>query len=202
MVAAPSPAPAQSRPSIESQRAPFLEGCMKNLPVAAYCECGFVQFAAVFKDADLSKEVPQADPRMQQLSDRMRSECSATVPEATVKDHTMESCIAGDATKTPYCDCAWTELRSKLPLAEIWAYQPPPTAQWLDAKKGIPKACKGKYPRELAANEFLDACKSDGAKTEKQCQCVWKKLSKRFSIEEIVVGAAELSQVKDLDKCK
>ncbi|HEY5956907.1 MAG TPA: hypothetical protein VIV60_10155 [Polyangiaceae bacterium] len=203
MPASPSSPPTTKvRPTIESQRAPFIEGCMKNIPVAEYCECGFVQFSTLFKDADLSKEIAPADPRMQELSNRTRSECSNKVPEATVKEHTMQSCVAGDVKKEPYCDCAWNVLRSKLSVGEIWAFQAPASPQWSEAKLRIPKSCKGKYPRDLAASEFLEACKKDGEKSEKQCLCVWKKVSKRFSIEEIVAGTADPSQLKDLDKCK
>src|SRR5512140_281109 len=40
-------------PTMESQRGPFVQACMRRMPAQAYCSCAFDQFADVFKGADL-----------------------------------------------------------------------------------------------------------------------------------------------------
>jgi hypothetical protein len=200
--AAPTPAPAAKQKStLESQRAPFIDACMENLGSREYCDCGFLQFATVFKDADFEQEPPKDDPRMEQLSQKMREACSDKFPEAKAQDQFMQSCAGNEHKREPYCGCAWTELRKSLSVSDILNY-PPGDAKYVEAKKGIPKACKGKYPTDLASGEYLTACKNVGKKTEKQCQCMWKKVIKKFSVEELASGAGDPTKVPDLGKCK
>lgn len=187
---------------VDSQREAFTKGCMENMQAPEYCDCGFTQFAQIFKDADFSEEPPKEDPRMVELAARIKGHCSDKFPEAKAKEHFLLGCVEDDAKKEPYCNCAWTELRNTLSVEDILTYEPPGSAKWSEAKKAIPKACKGKYPAELANSDYMNTCKKDSQSTDKQCQCRWKKLAKKFSIEEIVAGTAEPSQIPDLAKCK
>jgi hypothetical protein len=190
-----------AKPSMESQRGAFIEGCMDKVQGNEYCDCGFAQFAEIFKDADLSKEIPEDDPRMGQLAVQMKEACSDKFPEPKAKEQFLKGCAEKQSNKDTYCNCAWTELRKTLSVGDILTFQPGNT-KFMDAKKGIPRACKGKYPAELALSDFLNACKKDGQKTEKQCQCLWKKVTKKFSIEELVVGTGDVSKVAGLNACK
>ena len=194
-------APTKEKPTLESQRAPFIEGCMESIQSKDYCECGFGEFAILFKDADFSQEMPKDDPRMGQLAIKMKEKCSDKYPEPKAKEQFLQGCAENEAKKDPYCNCAWTELRKSLSVGDILTYLPGNT-KFAQAKQGIPAACKGKYPAELASNDFVAACQKDGKKTEKQCQCMWKKVNKKYTVEELVAGVGDPSKVPGLDQCK
>lgn len=203
---APSTKPTQSRDAssrsnVESQRAAFIEDCMRSSQAEDYCACGFAQVAEVFKDVDFSQDLPKDDPRMAEAAARMKASCSDKFPEEKAREKFLLGCVENDPKREPYCTCAWSELRNTLSVGDILTHDPPGSAKWSDAKKGIPKACKGKYPADVASNDFMSDCKRNPQHTDKQCQCRWKKLTRKFSIEDLVAGTADPSQVKDLDKC-
>ncbi len=197
---APAP-PAKDKPTLQSQRGPFVDACMQSIGSREYCECGFVQFEGLYKDVDFEKEPPKDDPRMGQLAIKMKEACSDKFPEPKAQEQFMQSCTENEPKRDPYCNCAWTELRKSLSVSDILNY-PPGDAKYVEAKKGIPKACKGKYPIDLASSEYLEACKAGSQRTDKQCQCMWKKITKKLSVEQLVAGPSEITKVSDLDKCK
>lgn len=186
--------------SAEEQRAPFMKSCVTKDSLTDYCECGFGQFVAVFQGVDLSTDIPKDDPRFGQVAQQTREKCGDRLPEDVAKEQFITTCSSGESKKDPYCTCSWDELRKSLSVQQIVSMDPE-TPQWIEAKKQLPKACKGKFPAEIAQNEFLEACKKEGA-TEPRCDCLWKKISSAFTIEEIVSDTREVSEVPGLDKCK
>jgi len=199
---APAPAPtAKQKSSLEAQRGPFIDACMGGIGSKEYCECGFVQFAALFRDADFEQAPSENDPRMQQLALNMRESCADKFPEPKAQEQFEHSCTGDKPARQPYCGCAWTELRKTLSVSEILDY-PPGGTKFAEARAGIPKACQGKYPAELAANEYFSACKNSGQKTQKQCECMWKKVLKKYTVEQLAAGVGDPTKILDLDKCK
>jgi hypothetical protein len=184
----------------ESQREHFIERCLTNDAMKDYCECAFTQFVDVFRGVDLSKEVSDDDIRLARLGTQTKEKCADKIPESVAKEQFVGACTSKEPKKEPYCSCSWGELRKSLSVAEIIGLQPE-DAKWLEAKKQLPKGCKGKYPAELAANEFIGACMQKDA-TEARCQCLWKKVSKAMTIEEIAAETRDVSEVPGLDTCK
>lgn len=186
--------------SADEQREPFMKSCVKSDAMKDYCECGFGQFVEIFRGVDLSKDVAKDDPRFEKVASQTKLKCGDKFPEPEAKKQFVGSCTSGESKKEPYCSCSWAELRKSLSVLEIISVDPE-DPKWVEAKKLLPKGCKGKFPAEIAQNEFVEACKKEGA-TEPRCECLWKKVSAAFTIEEIVADTREVSEVPGLDKCK
>jgi hypothetical protein len=200
--AEPNPAPTtKPKPNLESQREPFIDACMESIGSKPYCECGFAQFAEIFRGADFEKAPPKDDPRMEQLAVKMKEACADKFPEAKALEQFVQSCTDGESKRESYCNCAWAELRKSLSISEIIDY-PPGSPKFGEAKKAIPKACKGKYPADVALSEYLSACTGSGQKTDKQCQCMWKKILKKYTVEELVAGTGDPTKVPGMNECK
>jgi hypothetical protein len=183
---------------MESQREPFMQGCMKKTPAPDYCDCGWEQFRVVFKDSDLTAHVGKDDPRMTELKQRTQVNCASKLPEAQIKAGFLSGCTENDSRKAPYCECAWPALRKKLaPTDFVGDFEGP---RFDDAKKGVVTACKGKFPVDVAKAEFMQGCTSGDASKDKRCGCMWTKVWTKFGTEAIVIGTADLHQV-DLQAC-
>ncbi len=207
--AAPAPAPsapaqveepAPAKPAMESQREPFMQGCLKKVQAPDYCECGFQQFADIFKDADLSKPIPDDDPRFAKLQSSTMAACGGKLPEGTVKDGFMKGCVGDESRKNAYCECAWPALRKSLSLADFLGNFE--GQRFEDAKKAMVKACKGKFPTPVAKGEFMTACTKGDASATKACECVWGKVRAKYSTEEIASGMADVRATPGVDTCK
>jgi hypothetical protein len=196
---AASPGGDGSKPSIESQREPFMRGCMKKVQAPDYCECGFQQFREVFKDADLSQDAPDGDPRFKTLKERTVTACASKLPEDTVKGGFLTGCSGGDARKTPYCQCAWTSLRKGLSLVDFLSDFE--GQRFDDAKTTMVAACKGKFPDAVAKTEFLGACTKNNPAGATTCACIWKSLRAKYSTEQIAAGMADVKSTPGVDKC-
>jgi hypothetical protein len=185
---------------MDSQRDPFMNGCMKKVNAPDYCSCGFDQFREIFKDADLGQSLADTDPRFVALKERTQSQCASKLPEDQVKGSFMDSCIGDDKRKAPYCKCAWPALRKTLAVADfIGDFQGPRID---DAKKAMVLTCKGKFPAEVAKADFFTGCSKGDASRGKVCECLWKKVRAKFSVEEIVSGTADVKSTPGLDQCK
>ena len=191
---------APAKPTMDSQREPFMQSCMKKMNAPDYCECGWEQFRDVFKDADLSQSLPPDDPRLATLQQRTVSACAAKLPEEQIKASFLTSCVGGDTRKQAYCECAWPALRKKLsPVDFVGDFQGP---RFDDAKKSMAAACKGKFPADLAKADFMKDCTGGDAVRSKRCECAWTKLHAKYSIEAIVSGSIDLASVPGLKECK
>jgi len=197
---APPVGGAAPKPTMESQRDPFMNGCMKKVNAPDYCACGFDQFKEIFKDADLGQSLADTDPRFVALKERTQSQCASKLPEDQVKGSFLDSCIGDDQRKAPYCKCAWPALRKTLAVADfVGDFQGPRID---DAKKSMVVACKGKFPADVAKTDFFTGCSKGDASRNKVCECLWKKVRGKFSVEEIVSGTADVKSTPGLDQCK
>lgn len=186
--------------TVDSQREPFMQGCMKRVPSPDYCQCGFEQFRALFKDADMSKDTPDNDPRFAQLQQQTMTACASKLPEDTVKASFMSGCAGSEPKKAAYCSCAYPALRKTLSIVDfIGDFQGP---RFDDAKKAMVKTCKGKFPTAVAQAEFMSACTKDDPSTKPRCACVWKKIKAKYSTEEIAAGMADVASTPGVDTCK
>lgn len=193
-------APSDAKPSMDSQREPFMAGCMKKVQAPDYCECGWDQFRQIFKDVDLSRDLSDDDPHFVALHDKTTSICAAKLPEDLVKDGFTSGCVGGEKRKAAYCACAWPALRKKLSLVDfIGDFQGP---RFQEAKASMVAACKGKFPAELAKSDFIAACSKDDPSAKGKCACVWGKIRAKYSTEEVAAGMADLATVPGLDTCK
>jgi hypothetical protein len=73
--------------------------------------------------------------------------------------------------------------------------------RFVDAKKQMVVACKGKLPVEIPKSEFMAACSKGDAEREKPCTCLWKKIKAKYSAEEIAAGTADVQSVPGLAEC-
>jgi hypothetical protein len=186
--------------TVDSQREPFMQGCMKRVPSPDYCQCGFEQFRALFKDSDMSKDTPDNDPRFAQLQQQTMTACASKLPEDTVKASFMSGCTGSEPKKAAYCSCAYPALRKTLSIVDfIGDFQGP---RFDDAKKAMVKTCKGKFPTAVAQAEFMGACTKDDPSTKNRCACVWKKIKAKYSTEEIAAGMADVASTPGVDTCK
>jgi len=144
---------------------------------------------------------PKDDPRMELLGVKMREACADKFPEPKAEERLLQSCSGNEPKRGPYCSCAWTALRKSLSVSDILDY-PPGNTKYAEAERGIPKSCKRMYPAELALNGYPISCKNHGQKTQQQCQCMWKKILKKFSVEELVAGTGDSTKVSDLSRCR
>jgi hypothetical protein len=199
--ATPAAAEPAAKPSLESQREPFVKSCMEKVPARDYCDCAFEQFKDVFKDADLSKPLAKDDPHVATLQQQTITACGSKLSEEQIKGGFMTGCRGDDPHKDAYCSCAWTTLRKSLKPADFVGsslegerYEKP--------KKAVVKTCKGKYPAEAAKAEFVKGCSSNDKATPSMCECLWKKLRTKFSVEDVVVGTVDLSTVPGVKDCK
>lgn len=188
------------RSTLDSQRGAFIADCVKKMNAPDYCACTFDLLRSIFKDSDLGQEMSDQDPRVVALKAQTQSQCAPKVPEEVVQASFMESCLTGDQRREPYCKCAWPALRKTLATADFLGDLQSPRVD--EAKKAMAAACKGTFPVAVAQAGFVSQCsKGDPAKA-KVCDCVWKKLSARFSPEEIVSGIGDLGSVPGLDQCR
>ena len=186
------------RPNIEAQRDPFVQACMRKMPAQAYCNCAFDQFKDVFKDSDLTSKPTEA--QMESLKQKTVGNCATKLTEPEVKSSFGTACVGDNAKKQGWCDCEWTTLRGKLQLSDFVSDFEGP--KYDDAKKAVSTTCKGKLPEDVAKGEFMQGCnKGAGADHQKACDCMWKKLRTKSSVEEIAVGAVDLKKA-GLETCK
>jgi hypothetical protein len=199
--AASSAAPAErDQPTIESQREPFMERCVSKAHAPDYCECAFGQFREVFKDADLSAELEQSDPRLQTLQEKTVAACGTKLGEEQVKASFLQACGGDDPKKQNYCTCAWPALRKQLSIVDFLGEGNSP--RFVAAKKSMVVACKGKLPVEVTKKEFIAGCAENRPDREATCTCLWKKIKAKYSSEEIAADVADVKSVPGLDECQ
>lgn len=165
-----------------------------------YCECAFDLFKVVFKDVDVST-VAKGDPRLEKWQQQTVGVCSDKLTEPFVKQNFVEGCAEGDKSKSPYCECAWASLRKSLDYKQLMNDAALTGESGVTLRKGMAKDCKGKYPVEVAKQDFLQGCAA-AKQEERLCVCRWDKLKKQVSAEEIMLGVADLANVKGLKDCK
>jgi hypothetical protein len=201
---APGTAAAASEPppkeSIESQHDPFVKSCLEKTESRDYCECGFEQFKEAFKDADLSKPIPKDDPRIGAIQERTVAACSSKLSEDQIKGAFLKGCAGDETRKQPYCTCAWSSLRRTLkPIDFVGSLE---DERFVKPRKGIAVDCKGKYPPDMAKAEFVNSCSAEKGMTPARCECLWKKVRAKWSVEEIAVGTADLASVPGTSQCQ
>jgi hypothetical protein len=180
----------------DGQRESFMTGCATKVKAPDYCSCGFDQFRQVFKDGP---PAGSSDPRLKALGERTKAECASKLPEDLVKASFLRTCVSDDKRKTTYCECAWPALRKNLAVVDFTTDFEGP--RFDAAKHSMAVACKGKFPTDIAKAEFLKGCTKEAPGQAKACECAWKKISAKFSTEEIVSGTADL-QAAGVGECK
>jgi hypothetical protein len=192
----PSPSPeggaaaaSTPKPTVESQREPFIQSCLTKVKSPDYCACGFEQFREVFKDADMTQDIPANDPRLATLQQKTQAACASKLPEDQIKGVFLATCVGTEKRKAPYCDCKWPALRKNLAVADfVGDFQGP---RFDEAKKAVVTACKGKFPTDVAKAEFMAGCTKDDSARGKACECIWKKLKAKYSTEDLVEGTVD-----------
>jgi hypothetical protein len=197
---APSAAPTpKAGPTIESQREPFMQSCMREVHAPDYCECAFGQFREVFQNADLSADLDNSDPRLAQLQEKTLAACASKLDEPTIKTNFMRGCTGDDAKKQSYCGCAWGALRKELSLTDFLGNGK--DARFQAAQKSMVVACKGKLPAKVVKQEFMQGCTAKHPDGEARCACLWKKLAAKYSVEELAAGMVDVASVPGLADC-
>jgi len=185
------------KPSMESQREPFIQTCMHKIPVQTYCSCAFDQFQDVFKDADLTqKPSPEALATLRQKTSEI---CGAKLTDADVKPLFSSACVGSEPRKQAFCDCWWTSFRKKISPGDFLGDFE--GDKFDDLKKNMATTCKGKLPDAVAKAEFIDGCEKSAPGKNKFCECSWKKVRAKASPEQVAIGLVDLKSLK-LEECK
>jgi len=197
--AAPAEDAGPPKPTIESQRDPFIQTCMHKIPVQSYCSCAFDQFKDVFKDADLSQK-PSPD-QLTTLRQKTSDQCGSKLTDADVKPLFTNACVASEPRKQAFCDCEYTTFRKTLSPGDFLGEFE--GQRFDDAKKAMAKACKGKLPETVAKADFMEGCEKNatGAGASKFCECSWKKVRAKASPEQVAAGLVDLKSLH-LETCK
>lgn len=190
----------QEKWSPDSQRENVMQACAKKIQSPDFCECEFEQFRDLFKDSAPVSGDPAKEPRFAALTERTKTACASKLPEDVVKSGFLKGCTEDDKRKAPYCECAWPALRKNLSVSDFVLDAQGP--RFDDAKKAMTKACKGKFPVDVAKADFMKGCSKDDASKTKSCECLWKKVHAKFTTEEIVAGTMSIDQVPGLNECK
>ncbi len=194
-------APAEEpKPTIESQREPFLQACMAKARLPGYCECAFEQFRQVFKDADLSRPLEASDLRPKTVQEKTIALCASKLNEDQVRANFLEVCGGGNPGKAKYCNCAWSELLEHLTLGDFIGNGETP--RFAEAKKAMVLTCKGTLPVEVAKSDFMLGCTKDHPEREKICICLWKKVKAKVNPEELAAGTVDVQAIPGLAECK
>jgi hypothetical protein len=183
--------------TIESQHDAIIQQCLAKLNAPEYCNCVFDQLRAVFKDQDLNTSPDPA--QLSALKDRTATTCNPKITEEAVKQSFTTSCANGDDRKAAYCECAWTGLRKKLPIADFLTDFTGP--RFDDAKKSMVQGCKGKLPDDIVKADVMRACTAQAPAEAKLCECKWKRLRAKGSAEELAAGLVDLTAA-DVEACK
>jgi hypothetical protein len=182
---------------LEAQRDPFVQACMRKMPAQAYCACAFDQFKDVFKDSDLTTK--PSDAQMDSLKQKTLDNCATKLTEADVKPVFTNECVGSNPKKQPWCECEYTTLRTKLQPSDFVADFDAP--KYTDAKKAVATTCKGKITEEIEKSDFTTMCSKGVAERAKICDCIWKKLRSKASVEEIAAGAIDIKKA-GIETCK
>lgn len=184
------------KPTIESQRDPFVATCMHKMASQTYCSCAFDQFKDVFKDADLSQK-PSTE-QLTTLRQKTIDNCASKLTDAELKPTVVNACVGAEPRRQQFCECEWTALRKKLEPADFVTDSDSP--KFDEAKKSVATACKGKLAEPVAKEDFIGACGKAPGQTTKTCECAWKKLRAKSSVEQIAVGLGDTKGA--LEACK
>lgn len=185
------------KPTMESQREPFVQTCMHKIPVQSYCSCAFDQFKDVFKDADLTqKPSPES---LATLRQKTAETCGAKLTDAEVKPLFTTACVGSEPRKGPFCECWWTSFRKKISPGDFLGDFE--GDKFDEVKKTMAATCKGKLPDPVAKAEFLEGCEKSAPGKNKFCECSWKKVRAKASAEQVAIGLIDLKSLK-LDECK
>jgi hypothetical protein len=184
---------------MESQREPFMQGCLEKVKAPDYCDCGWEQFREVFKDSNLNESPPEGDPRLKKLAERTAAFCASKLPEDQIRDKFVDGCTSGDARKAPYCQCAWPALRKNLAPADfVGSFEGP---RFDEAKKSMIVVCKGKFPTDIAKAEFIQGCTGGNLTKTPRCECMWTKVHAKYSAEAVVAGLVDIEAMPELKTC-
>ena len=185
------------KPSLESQRDPFVATCMRKMAAQNYCSCAFDQFKDVFKDADLSQK--PSNEQLATLRQKTIDNCASKLTDAEVKPNFVNACVGAEPRKQAFCDCEWTALRKKLqPPDFVSEFEGP---KFDDAKKAVVKECKGKLADPVAKADFMAGCEKGAPGQTKVCECAWKKVRAKASPEQIATGLVDIKSM-GLETCK
>jgi hypothetical protein len=185
---------------LESQREPFMNGCLQKVQAPEYCACGFDQFKETFADQDLSRKRPATDPLFTELKARTIAHCAAKLPEETVRRNFARGCVGGEPGKTPYCECAWGALRKERPLPDFVGDFS--GSEFDAAKRSMVQQCKGTMPDDVVSRGFMRACMKGNNSAYGSCACILGKVQGKYSNEEIAAGLAHVDTTADVETCK
>jgi hypothetical protein len=73
--------------------------------------------------------------------------------------------------------------------------------RFVEAKKKMVVACKGKLPVEIPQADFMSGCTKGDTNRDKPCTCLWKKIKAKYSSEEIAAGTVDVTTVPGLADC-
>ena len=173
-----------------------MDGCLARVERGAdYCECGWDQMQKTFSEDEMNSSSKPDDSKLDELRERTAARCLSKLPEENVREDFVNDCAGGAPKLGSYCDCAWTELRKTLSVADFADKKTMQSRRFAEAKKAMTRKCGPKMPEEVVREEFMRGCLAVDLDAKTFCSCVWKTLRSKMSHAQI--AAAEAS---DLDE--
>jgi hypothetical protein len=181
--------------ALARHREEFMAACSKDLPNAPdFCQCSWDVFGTLFSEGEMASS---PDPKkLAEFKRKVGPACGGKIPESLVREQFVEGCTRKGSDLSPYCDCAWVELRKTLSVADFAIQESAGGARVQNATRAMAKACSTKLPERVGREGFVKSCSAEHAAAGPFCECAWKQLRKSYSASEIVAGVADLEAMQ------
>jgi hypothetical protein len=181
--------------ALARHREEFMAACAKDLPNAPdFCQCSWDVFGTLFSEEEMASS---PDPKkLAEFKRKLGPACGGKVPETLVREQFVEGCTRKGKDLSPYCTCAWTELRKTLSVADFAIQESAGGARVQSATRAMAKACSSKLPERVGREGFVTSCSAGHPEAGPFCECAWKQLRKSHSATEIFAGVADLEAMQ------
>jgi hypothetical protein len=183
-------------PALAGHREKFMSACTSELPGAAdFCQCSWDVFRSMFSDEEMAADQP--DPaKLAQYKQKLGPTCGSKIPESMAHDNFIVGCTGKGKELGAYCECAWTELRKTLAVADFAIAETLKSPRMQTATKDMVKVCSAKLPESVGHDAFVKGCAAEAPDAGAFCECAWKQLRAAHSSAEIFAGVADLDAAR------
>jgi hypothetical protein len=149
----------------------------------------------MFSDEEMAADEP--DPqKLAQYKQKLGPTCGGKIPESMAHDNFVVGCTSKGKELGAYCECAWTELRKTLTVADFAIPETLKSPRMQTATKGMIKVCSAKLPESVGHDAFIRGCTGEAPGSEAFCECAWKQLRAAHSSAEIFAGVVDMEAAR------
>lgn len=186
----------ESDPALAQHRERFMSACTAELPGASdFCDCSWDVFRSMFSNEEMAGDEP--DPqKLGQYKAKLGPACGGKIPESMAHDNFIVGCTSKGKELGGYCECAWTELRKTLSVADFAIPETLQSPRMQTATKSMLKSCSAKLPESVGHDAFVKGCTGERNDAAPFCECAWKQMRVTYSSAEIFAGVADVEAEK------